>query len=246
MNSSTWLVEAESRRYILKIATLDQAPGLKAAAWLDSHGLKAGAPVKTVVRAYRLVALLDFVEGTPLSADKPADLAYIGATLARAHRLLTGCRVPRGMSKWPWAWVDLGVIGDDRLRATATAAVTRVEELAPDLTQGILHGDPAPEAFLRVGNSIALIDWGAACYGPLLYDLASAVMYAGHDLITAYQESISLPSFELGAVDAFLAYRWAVQAWYFSSRLERGDLTGLSDAAGNEKGLADARNALLG
>lgn len=246
MNSSTWLVESESQRYILKIATFDQAPGLKAAAWLDSHGLKAGAPVRTAVRSDRLIALLDYVEGTPLSADTPADLADMGATLARAHRLLTGCRVPRGMSKWPWSWVEPGVIRDDRLRATATAAILRAEDLAPDFTQGILHGDPAPEAFLRVGDSIALIDWGAACYGPLLYDLASAVMYAGHDLITAYQASTSLPSDELDAVDAFVAYRWAVQAWYFSSRLECGDLTGLSDPAENEIGLTDARNALLG
>jgi Ser/Thr protein kinase RdoA (MazF antagonist) len=246
MNSSTWLVEAETRRYVLKVATPDQAPGLKAAAWLDSHGLKAGAPVRTAVRTDRLVALLDFVEGTPLSANEPADRASIGKTLARAHRLLTGCRVPRGMSKWRWSWVDPGIIGDDRLRAAATAAIGRAEKPAPGLTHGILHGDPAPEAFLRAGESIALIDWGAACYGPLLYDLASAVMYAGPDLITAYQETISLPSAELDAVGVFQAYRWAVQAWYFSSRLVSGDLTGLSDAAENEKGLADARNALLG
>ena len=44
----------------------------------------------------------------------------------------------------------------------------------------------------------------------------------------------------------FLAFRWAVQAWYFSERIRRGDLTGLEGEADNAKGLADARRGLLG
>jgi homoserine kinase type II len=41
-----------------------------------------------------------------------------------------------------------------------------------------------------------------------------------------------------------LRFRWAVQADYFARRIAVGDLTGIADAAGNEKGLADARRAL--
>ena len=52
-----------------------------------------------------------------------------------------------------------------------------VRRLGP-LTWGWLHGDPAPEAFMRLQDgATALIDWGAAMHGPVLYDVASAVMY---------------------------------------------------------------------
>ena len=51
---------------------------------------------------------------------------------------------------------------------------------------------------------------------------------------------------EMAGAAQFLAFRWAVQAWYFSDRLHRRDLTGLTSDADNEKGLADARRALLG
>jgi hypothetical protein len=55
-----------------------------------------------------------------------------------------------------------------------------------------------------------------------------------------------LPPSELELLPTFLAMRWAVQASYFSARIAADDLTGLSDRAENEKGLADARRALFG
>jgi len=245
MNSSTWAVRSDGKRYILEIMARDHEPGLKAAAWLESHGLRAGAPIRTAIRDGRLVALLTFVDGDPLTAESGEDVEAIGSTLARAHRLLRGSRTPRGMSTWPWRWLDPLVIEDHALRAAATAAIERAEGLAPRLTQGILHGDPAPEAFLRSGQFVAIIDWGAACYGPLLYDVASAVMYAGPGVVDAYRQGRAVVDAELGSLDVFVAFRWAVQAWYFSSRIERGDLTGLTSTAENEKGLNDARRNLL-
>ena len=119
------------------------------------------------------------------------------------------------------------------------------ERLAPTLTHGILHGDPAPEAFLAGDDGIALIDWGAACHGPLLYDVASAWMYAGDRVLGAYARSGPIGPDELAVAPVLLAFRWAVQAWYFSDRIRRRDLTGLDDDADNDKGLADARRALL-
>jgi homoserine kinase type II len=44
-----------------------------------------------------------------------------------------------------------------------------------------LHTDPAPEAFLFHAESAScgLIDWDTGLVGPLMYDVASAVMYLG-------------------------------------------------------------------
>ena len=243
MNSSTWLVEAGDERYVLKIADPDNEPGLRAASCLDERGMPTGAPVRMAHRDGRLLALLQFVDGTPLDA---ADAETVGTALGRAHRLLQECEPPAAMDRWPWAWLDTGLIADRELREASSSAVERAVAIGPTVTHGILHADPAPEAFLATETGVALIDWGASCHGPLLYDVASAVMYAGDRVLAGYRDAGPLSPGELRHVDAFLAFRWALQAWYFSKRTLSGDLTGIDDPKGNQDGLDDARAGLLG
>lgn len=245
MNSTSWMVAVDGERYVLKISSLTDEPGLQVAAWLEDRGIRAGAPLRTAFRGGRLAALLRYVEGRPLG-DKNADA--VGETLGRIHRLLVGAPVPPAIRRWPWRWLDPSVINEAALRSTAAAALDRAKRLAPGLTHGVLHGDPAPGAFLDADGDVGLIDWGAACHGPLLYDVASAWMYTGRNnrLLDAYALRGPLGRDELAHTPDFLAFRWAVQAWYFSSRLARNDLTGIEGRADNEKGLADARAGLLG
>ena len=245
MNSSTWSVSAGAERYVLKISDASEEACLEVAAWLDERGLRTGAPMRMAVRDGRLVALLRFADGRPLTTSD-ADVEAIGETLGRAHSLLVGAPVPAGLRRWPWPWPKPDVIVDPDLRDAATAAIRSAERLAPTVTHGILHGDAAPEAFLAGGDDVALIDWGGACHGPLLYDVATARMYAGEGVLAAYARTSPIRPAELAAVPVFLAFRWAVQAWYFSDRIRRGDLTGLTADRDNDKGLADARHALLG
>jgi len=245
MNSSAWIVEAGGDRYALKIASPTNEPGLQIAAWLDERGLRTGAPIRTETREGRLVALLRFVDGEPLGYE---DAEAVGETLGRTHRLLVGAPVPAGIDRWPWRWLDPAVIEESALRSAAEAAIERAEHLAPGLTHGNLHGDPAPEAFRDAGGNIGLIDWGAACHGPLLYDVASAWMYVRRDerLIEAYARTGPLGGDELAYTPDYHRFRQALQAWYFSTRLAANDLTGLGSRADNETGLAHARAALLG
>lgn len=246
MNSSTWLVASAAERYVLKISRAREEPAMRVAAWLDAHGLRTGAPIRVAVRGDRLVALLELVDGRPLGAAD-ADVDLLGATLGRAHRLLAGAPVPPRIDRWPWSWPDATVIGEPALRRAAAAAIGEAHRLAPTLTHGILHGDPAPEAFLASDGAapdVALIDWGAACHGPLLYDVASAWLYAGPRVLPAYARTAPIGDAELAAARTFLAFRWAVQAWYFADRIRRDDRTGLG-VDENAKGLADARRALL-
>jgi Ser/Thr protein kinase RdoA (MazF antagonist) len=245
MNSSTWLVSSGAERYVLKISGASEESGLRVAEWLEAHGLPTGGPVRMMVRGDRVVALLRFVEGRGLE-DAPDDVGIVGETLGRAHAILVGAPVPEGLDRWPWGWVDPSVIDEPELRAAAATAIQAAEALAPIVTHGILHGDPAPEAFLAGAGHVALIDWGASCYGPLLYDLASARMYCGEEVVAAYARTAPIGGDEIAHTPVFLAFRFAVQAWYFSARLRRHDLTGLEGDEGNDKGLADARWGLLG
>jgi homoserine kinase type II len=245
MNSSTWAVLSGAERYVLKIAAPTDAPGLEVAASLDAHGLRTGRPLRTTIRSDRLVALLAFVDGRELGGSD-AEVDLVGETLGRAHALLVEAPVPEALDRWPWSWLQPDVIEEPDLRQAAADAIATAEGLARTATHGILHGDPAPEAFLASNSGVALIDWGAACHGPLLYDVASAWMYTGDRVLAAYARTGPPAAEELAAAPAFLAFRWAVQAWYFSLRRQRGDLTGLAGDEGNEKGLADARRGLLG
>jgi homoserine kinase type II len=245
MNSSAWMVSSGAERFILKIAKPSEQGGLRVSAWLAERGLPTGPPMRMTVRGDRLVALLRFVDGRGLDASSE-DVNLLGETLGRTHSLLVGAPIPEGLDRWPWAWPDPRVIDEPVLRRAATKAIDTAERLAPTLTHGILHGDPAPEAFLDDGDGIALIDWGAACHGPLLYDVASAWCYSGERVLAAYARTAPIGADELVAAADFLAFRWAVQAWYFSDRIRRHDLTGLSGDADNDKGLADARRGLLG
>jgi Ser/Thr protein kinase RdoA (MazF antagonist) len=245
MNSSAWMVSSGTERYVLKVSPAAEEAGLQVAAWLEAAGFPTGAPERVAVRADRVVALLRFVDGRSLGTSE-ADVDFLGEALGRVHSLLVDAPVPPGLERWPWAWLDPSVIDEADLRTAAIEAIDRAEAIAPSLSQGVLHGDPAPEAFYVTNEGSALIDWGAACYGPLLYDVASAWLYAGERVLAAYGRTAPIRAGELAAAGDFLAFRWAVQAWYFSERIHRKDVSGVASQAHNYEALAEARRGLLG
>ena len=257
MNSATWFVTAGERRWVAKSVPAQAArrlrAGLAVAAAVQRAGIPAGAPMPTVdgelvadLDDYP-VALLAFVPGVPLTGG---DQSLIGTTLARVHNALAGVIVD---DVEQFHWVDSAA---DHLavrpwiRESVAAAVETLDEVGP---RGLLHTDPAPEAFRldRDGGVCGLIDWSIGLYGPLLYDIASAVMYAGGPsragaLLCAYLDHTDLVEeavIETG-LPSMVRFRWAVQADYFAQRIATGDLTGIASAGENEKGLEDARRAL--
>ena len=195
------------------------------------------------VRGDRVVALLRYAEGRSLGRSQ-TDVRLIGRTLARVHSMLMGAPVPDGLDRWPWRSVDPTVIDEPDLRAAATRAIDAANQLAPTLTHGILHGDP--NEFLASDGDVALIDWARHATGRC----STTSRQRGSSAMSGRRGELrsdgSDQQEELGATDVFLAFRWAVQAWYFSDRIRRGDLTGLADSTENDKGLSDARRALVG
>jgi homoserine kinase type II len=193
------------------------------------------------------LALLGWVGGTPLDV---ADQHLIGATLARVHAILTGASVD-GVAHFHW--VDPGAEHLSLrpwIRPAVAAAVAALDQLGPGaLSRGLLHTDPSPDAFRwdAARGRCGLIDWSTAMRGPLLYDLASAVMYVGGPdqagaLVDGYLEhGVLAPAEVERGLATMLRFRWAVQADYFARRIVTGDLTGIAGPADNEKGLEDAR-----
>jgi homoserine kinase type II len=254
MNSDAWLAAADGWQVVLKSVGVGDAafaPGLELAARLGDAGLITGCPRPSVRGQLvervgdRQVGVLEYVDGVPL-AGSSVDQQAIGKLLGRVHRV--SATEPGKFADWFHLvtqfeeYLDL----EEWIRPAVESALGAATAL-DDLSWAWLHGDPAAEAFLRQSDSdVALIDWGGAMRGPVLYDVASAVMYVGGpDLVVpAYlQERPELRDEIEGGLDAFLQVRYAVQAGYFAWRCSNDVRTGIADPAENRKGLDDARRS---
>jgi homoserine kinase type II len=254
MNSRAWLVGADGAQVVVKSVERDNqafGPGLELAARLGAAGLVTGAPVPSLAGLLveeaddRLVALLQYVDGIPLTQAEQ-DQDAIGTTLARVHAV---SRTSAGDLE---EWFDLITQFDEYLdlepwiRPAVEDALNGVREFSStaELTWAGLHGDPAPEAFLRQPDGeIALIDWGSFMTAPVLYDIASAVMYVGQEehVVSAYlAERPDLSAEIRSGLPAFLRFRHAVQAAYFAWRIATDVQTGVTPDNDNAKGLSDA------
>jgi homoserine kinase type II len=260
MNSQTWFVRSVSDRYVAKAVPADAhrrfVSGLAVAAIIQAAGIPSGAAVPTrdgrqfVEIDGHTLALLTFVSGSGLAET---DMRLIGSTLARVHGALIGHRVPE-IDRFHWIDPDAAHLGiRDWVRPAIVGALATWDRLPPaSLTWGLLHTDPAPEAFLFDADTgeCGLIDWDTGMEGPLMYDLASAVMYVGgpdraEALIDAYLEHPVLDRAEVHrTLGPMLRLRWAVQADYFARRLSTNDLTGIDGPEENDQGLEDARRGL--
>jgi len=267
MGSQTWIIDQGGRRWVAKAVAPHLAGafalGLQVARLLGDAGISVGMPVPApsglvtvdTVSGDR-VGLLTWVPGAPLTGAGEGEQRLIGETLARVHSVLRDRTVP-GAQRFHWVDPAAPHLGQRTwLRPAVSAAVGELAELrreSPAWPQGLLHADPAPEAFRydAATGQCGLIDWSSAHYGPLLYDLASAVMYLGGPGRAAAMTDAYLSASPPAARDAadglsvMLRFRWAVQADYFAWRITTGDLTGIAGPEENEKGLEDARRALL-
>ena len=265
MGSETWFVDRGDRRWVAKAVAPEAggqfAGGLALARRLEQAGIPAGAPVPAAGGRLAVdvggawLALLTWVPGRALTGQGDADRALIGATLARVHQALAGVEVA-GAQRFHWVDPDAAYLSlRPWLRPAITGALEVLDASRPEtMTWGLLHADPAPDAFRlnKATGRCGIIDWSYAVCGPLVYDLASAVMYAGGPghaaaLTGAYLEAGALGAAEVErGLGPMLRFRWAVQANYFAWRIATNNLTGIGGPEDNEKGLEDARRALTG
>jgi Ser/Thr protein kinase RdoA (MazF antagonist) len=257
MNSVVVLIATTDGRFVAKWVPQDDASdllkGAEVARTMSDFGIRAGRPRATIDGA--LVAplldgqfvLLEEVPGEPLGRTRE-DLRDWSTALGRVHSAGT----------WMYAgeffpWLRENGIDPARelwVQRAVTEVLAEYDGL-PALTWAQLHTDPEPEAFRRDSHgNVGVIDWTGSTPGPVLYDVASAAMYAGSEpaasrLIAGYLSAGILPESELRAhLGTFQRFRAAVQAVYFSQRLHDANLTGIASQLENEEGLRDARTLL--
>lgn len=259
INSETWLVSNDGSTFVAKQVSSsglgDLVAGCEVAATLADKGFATGPPVLTtdgrIVLAEHRLALLEFVPGQELDGDSDEEQRWIASALAGVH--VAGGAAP-GMSAsafmTDWLTPELPGVADHPWLVRVVEQV-RAETDALPVTWSILHTDPAPEAFRYDASTgvVGLVDWTGARRGPVLYDVASVVMYLGGRkhataFLDTYAASGPLADDEMRHLDAFRRFREAIQGTYFAWRLAANDLTGGIDATENEKGLNDARRRI--
>jgi Ser/Thr protein kinase RdoA (MazF antagonist) len=262
MNSDTWLVRHEEATYVAKQVSADGVADLRAgcevAATLADAGFVTGRPVPTargsLVSVDDGLALLEHVPGRELDGETDEEQRWMASTLAGIHHAGGPASRRPGDARDTFMsdWLSPPPPAVDAHPWLARAVQTVRRETDPlSLTWSVLHTDPAPEAFVRDDDRgvTGLLDWAGSRRGPVLYDVASAVMYLGgreraHAFLDAYGTNGPVGPAELQHLDAFSRFREVVQAVYFARRLATDDLTGGIDWADNEKGLADAHRRL--
>src|SRR4051794_38425518 len=259
MNSETWMVEHLGSTYVAKRVPAseldDLVAGCEVASALADAGFVTGRPVPTtdgrLVVTEHALALLEHVPGRELEGETDDEQRWIAGTLAGVHAAGSPGRGPSTDTFYA-DWLSPQLTGAEAHPWLAPAIeAVRAETDPLRVTWAVLHTDPSPEAFIHDDRNgvTGLIDWAGAKRGPVLYDVASAVMYLGGStnaaaFLTTYEAHGPLDADELQLLDAFRRFRWVVQAAYFAWRLAVRDLTGVADQADNEKGLRDARRGL--
>ncbi|WP_433377312.1 phosphotransferase enzyme family protein [Actinoplanes sp. CA-142083] len=245
--SHGWEIVAGAERYVCRLAEPGARQpveaGLIAAEHLRLRDIVAGEPVRTLGGGLTAetpagaLALLRRVPGRRLEGRDPVDQQWWGDRLGVVHKALQHFHHP-GLRPWqpldphaphltaePWL---RGAVAD------ALGAVTRLT-VTDRLTYGVLHGDPAPSSFVvDPGTGRAgLLDCGASGVGPLVYDVAAAIGYAGGpanatEFLDGYLAAGPVGRDEVEvALPVLLRLRWAVRA---DRAARRGDGTTLERA----------------
>lgn len=237
--SRAWAVTAGGESLVARLvdhsARQSLEAGLAAAHYLRGRGIEIGRPVRTLAGPLSAgtpagaLGVLHRVPGRPLDAGDPIDQQWWGDRLGAAHCALAGFDHP-GLRRWNWLHPEASHLAvRPWLRPALTAALAAMTRLTVTdrLTYGVLHGDPEAHGFvLDPGTGRAgVLDWGACGSGPLVYDVAAAVVYAGGldasaELLDGYLAAGPVDRDEMeAALPVLLRFRWAVQADWLARQL---------------------------
>src|SRR3954454_17546487 len=189
MNSETWLVKHQGSTYVAKrvppMAVADLVAGGQIATNLAEEGFLTGPPVPTSdgrpALTDQALALLEHVPGRQLDGETDEETRWSATTLAGIHSAGSPDIGPSTSTfQANWLSPQLPGVNAHPWLPPAIEAI-RAETDPLTVTWSVLHTDPAPEAFIHDDSTgvTGLIDWAGAKRGPILYDVASAVMYLG-------------------------------------------------------------------
>jgi homoserine kinase type II len=271
LSGSLWRVSVGGEVFAAKRLPLSRRvrfeAGLRAAECLEAAGIAAGAPIRaadgalTVAAEGGVLALLRWVPGRPLRHDDPIEGQWWGNALAAAHRALARFTHP-GLAPFQRVRPEAPHLAlEDWLGPAVRAAIAAVRKLCvtDQLTYGVLHGNPSHEDFRLDPETgkVGLIGWSDPGGGPLVYDVAAAVHFAGGtdasgDLLDGYLAGSALaPASTVtreecdAALPTMLRFRAAVLADRIAAHLFAGGSASVHAREADRAALAAVRLLLV-
>ncbi len=119
------------------------------------------------------------------------------------------------------------------------------------VTSGVIWADRVEIVLEKETGQVGVIDWGAIERGPLVFDVALALLWlfpkgsqASEEFLHAYLGVAPISSDELEGLSYYTALLWARQAKFFAYRVAAGVTRGDPYPRGNIQRLLEARQAL--
>ncbi|MBM4796036.1 phosphotransferase [Streptomyces sioyaensis] len=260
-HSYTYLVGSDSDMYVAKCVPAAQGPkftsGLTVALVVEEHGIPAGGPLPTAqgeITAYHgewCWALLRHLDGGRADENDPVHMRRAGETLGAIHTALVDTPPPPDILSWDH--LDVMMVAEAPFLEDKPwiqrAMCEAYETVAGKVTVGLLHADASMNTFRVKPDSMGLFDWGEVMYGPLLFDVATALSYLERSvdvgpLLRGYIAKSPVPPSELPHLGALLKFRAAAEAWIYARRAWVGNDIGNIGELSNANLLDRARKNL--
>ncbi|MFX0016154.1 MAG: phosphotransferase [Promethearchaeota archaeon] len=244
--------------------------------YFADHGIKTSKPVTTKEGTFSLlyednvIVVQSFIPGTYYETLDKIDsvLSFYGRELGRIHQVSIQMVKEKGekrLSAKPWDTISYVIEASEEympeneyIRQQYEKWEHEINSLPKNqLTMAVIHGDVGPKDFLfKDGNYMGIIDFNAAHFDFLLFDIAPMMMYCDlyqperkrqyYDFITAYLEEAPVTKAELKWLHLILRTRWLLQILYHQSRYEEGITKGseTGQVEENLNGVRDGENFL--
>lgn len=243
--------------------------------YLAKHGVKTPAPMNTKEKRLFLsykeqfFVIQSFLEGSDLSDDTKINqlLGFFGKELGKIHTISkkmvdefgkeifvrdedTIASLRNMASRYP--------IKDDYINKQYQEWEMEIEHLPVHLlTKAVIHGDVGPkDFFFKDDVYTGIIDFNAAGYDYLLFDIAPMMMYCGLSypkkiddyvrFVRAYLEESPIKKEEFKWLSTILKTRWLVQIFFHQYRYVKGIIRGLDSGKREEnlQGVKDGKHFL--
>ncbi|MHA1305190.1 MAG: phosphotransferase [Candidatus Heimdallarchaeaceae archaeon] len=245
---------------------------------LAKEGLQTPKPIRTktnelvIVDNNRVIVIQEFVEGSPLKKDQDifSKMDFFGREIGKFHKISKSLKLETLSAKVKRKQFYIDII--DELMANEDDVLNYLPKHEKNewiieqfdlwkkeameikglnhISKGVIQGDLKPEDFfIKNGELSGLLDFGAASYNYLMFDLGGWLMYTGlhyskysqefQTFITSYLNSSGIPTEELMYLPFFYKTRGFLQIFYFAWRICNNVTQGLSYEKENEVGYSD-------
>ncbi|MFW9995482.1 MAG: phosphotransferase [Candidatus Odinarchaeota archaeon] len=234
--------------------------------YLASHGVKTPQPQLTkqnnlvLPHEGKIIVIQTFLEGSAYYEDENLEkvdqfLPLYGRELGRVHQVLLQMVADQGTERLSKRQDTVSYVKEAGLKYMPDIAYIDdqyklwKEDISKlpcnELTRAVIHGDVGPKDFFFKDDVFSgILDFNAASYDYLLFDIASMMMYCGlygqersseyTSFIKAYLSESPVKKDELKWLHIILRTRWLLQVFYHQYRYVKGITQGLETAKAEE------------